>query len=171
MRARRRARSDAGLLPRVRRRRASCCTRRGSCALLSRDDQDAVARSRGCKLATQRRGRASSACAATRCTLLVVADACDVDGRCRTSRASSSAQPMTLARPAAAAARRARSSCSRRSSSSSRSSSRTSSSAASFRPVDQLINEVEAITDGRSLHRRLPADASNDELVAAERSR
>ena len=34
----------------------------------------------------------------------------------------------------------------------------------SFRPVDQLINEVEAITDGRSLHRRLPADSSNDEL-------
>ncbi len=34
-----------------------------------------------------------------------------------------------------------------------------------FRPVDQLINEVEAITDGRSLHRRLPADASNDELA------
>ena len=34
----------------------------------------------------------------------------------------------------------------------------------SFTPVDQLINEVEAITDGRSLHRRLPADASNDEL-------
>ncbi len=33
-----------------------------------------------------------------------------------------------------------------------------------FRPVDQLINEVEAITDGRSLHRRLPADSSNDEL-------
>ncbi|MDB4876353.1 MAG: ATP-binding region ATPase domain protein [Gemmatimonadetes bacterium] len=33
-----------------------------------------------------------------------------------------------------------------------------------FKPVDQLINEVEAITDGRSLHRRLPADASNDEL-------
>jgi signal transduction histidine kinase len=33
-----------------------------------------------------------------------------------------------------------------------------------FQPVDQLINEVEAITDGRSLHRRLPADASNDEL-------
>jgi two-component system, OmpR family, sensor kinase len=33
-----------------------------------------------------------------------------------------------------------------------------------FRPVDQLINEVEAITDGRSLHRRLPADTSNDEL-------
>jgi signal transduction histidine kinase len=30
-----------------------------------------------------------------------------------------------------------------------------------FRPVDQLINEV---TDGRSLHRRLPADTSNDEL-------
>ena len=33
-----------------------------------------------------------------------------------------------------------------------------------FRPVDQLINEVEAITDGRSLHRRLPADSSNDEV-------
>jgi signal transduction histidine kinase len=33
-----------------------------------------------------------------------------------------------------------------------------------FRPVDQLINEVEAITDGRSLHRRLPTDPSNDEL-------
>jgi signal transduction histidine kinase len=33
-----------------------------------------------------------------------------------------------------------------------------------FQPVDQLINEVEAITDGRSLHRRLPADSSNDEL-------
>ena len=33
-----------------------------------------------------------------------------------------------------------------------------------FKPVDQLINEVEAITDGRSLHRRLPADTSNDEL-------
>jgi len=33
-----------------------------------------------------------------------------------------------------------------------------------FRPVDDLINEVEAITDGRSLHRRLPADTSNDEL-------
>jgi signal transduction histidine kinase len=35
----------------------------------------------------------------------------------------------------------------------------------SFRPVDELINEVEAITDGRSLHRRLPADAGNDELA------
>jgi two-component system, OmpR family, sensor kinase len=33
-----------------------------------------------------------------------------------------------------------------------------------FRPVDELINEVEAITDGRSLHRRLPVDHSNDEL-------
>src|SRR4029077_13240432 len=33
-----------------------------------------------------------------------------------------------------------------------------------FQPVDQLINEVEAITDGRSLHRRLPTDASNDEI-------
>ncbi len=34
-----------------------------------------------------------------------------------------------------------------------------------FHPVDQLINEVEAITDGRSLHRRLPADPGNDELA------
>ncbi len=29
-----------------------------------------------------------------------------------------------------------------------------------FRPIDKLINEVEAITDGRSLHRRLATDAS-----------
>jgi len=34
-----------------------------------------------------------------------------------------------------------------------------------FRPVDLLINEVEAITDGRSLHRRLPVDADGDELA------
>jgi signal transduction histidine kinase len=35
-----------------------------------------------------------------------------------------------------------------------------------FRPIDQLINDLEAITDGRSLHRRLAMDpASNDELV------
>src|SRR2546423_1890203 len=33
-----------------------------------------------------------------------------------------------------------------------------------FRPVDDLINEVEAITDGRSLHRRLPVPTSGDEL-------
>jgi two-component system OmpR family sensor kinase len=33
-----------------------------------------------------------------------------------------------------------------------------------FRPVDRIINEVEAITDGRSLHRRLPVDGSGDEL-------
>ena len=33
-----------------------------------------------------------------------------------------------------------------------------------FRPVDDLINEVEAITDGRSLHRRLQAESENDEL-------
>jgi signal transduction histidine kinase len=33
-----------------------------------------------------------------------------------------------------------------------------------FRPVDDLINEVEAITDGRSLHRRLPVATSGDEL-------
>ena len=31
-------------------------------------------------------------------------------------------------------------------------------------PVEMLINEVEAITDGRSLHRRLPSDLGNDEL-------
>ena len=30
--------------------------------------------------------------------------------------------------------------------------------------MEQLINEVEAITDGRSLHRRLPSDLGNDEL-------
>jgi two-component system, OmpR family, sensor kinase len=32
-------------------------------------------------------------------------------------------------------------------------------------PVGQMINEVEAITDGRSLHRRLPVDATGDELA------
>jgi signal transduction histidine kinase len=31
-------------------------------------------------------------------------------------------------------------------------------------PVQMLINEVEAITDGRSLHRRLPSDLGADEL-------
>lgn len=31
-------------------------------------------------------------------------------------------------------------------------------------PVEMLINEVEAITDGRSLHRRLPSDLGADEL-------
>ena len=36
--------------------------------------------------------------------------------------------------------------------------------AQAFSPVDQLINEVEAISDGRSLHRRLPVDASDEEL-------
>jgi two-component system, OmpR family, sensor kinase len=34
-----------------------------------------------------------------------------------------------------------------------------------FRPVDQIINEVEAITDGRSLHRRLPVDDAGDEMA------
>lgn len=34
-----------------------------------------------------------------------------------------------------------------------------------FAPVDHLINEVEAITDGRSLHRRVPADEADDELA------
>jgi signal transduction histidine kinase len=33
-----------------------------------------------------------------------------------------------------------------------------------FKPVDLLINEVEAITDGRSLHRRLPTENADDEL-------
>jgi signal transduction histidine kinase len=31
-------------------------------------------------------------------------------------------------------------------------------------PIDQMMNEVEAITDGRSLHRRLPAALGSDEL-------
>lgn len=33
-----------------------------------------------------------------------------------------------------------------------------------FRPIDRIINEVQAITDGRSLHRRLPMEANNDEI-------
>ena len=33
-----------------------------------------------------------------------------------------------------------------------------------LQPIEALINEVEAITDGRSLHRRLPADLGSDEL-------
>jgi len=33
-----------------------------------------------------------------------------------------------------------------------------------FRPIDTLINEVEAITDGRSLHRRLVVDGAGDEM-------
>jgi two-component system, OmpR family, sensor kinase len=32
-------------------------------------------------------------------------------------------------------------------------------------PVGRMINEVEAITDGRSLHRRLPVEATGDELA------
>jgi signal transduction histidine kinase len=32
-------------------------------------------------------------------------------------------------------------------------------------PVGQMINQVEAITDGRSLHRRLPVEATGDELA------
>jgi len=31
-------------------------------------------------------------------------------------------------------------------------------------PIDELMNEMEAITDGRSLHRRLPADLGSEEL-------
>ena len=34
-----------------------------------------------------------------------------------------------------------------------------------FQPVDRIINEVEAITDGRSLHRRLAVEGSGDELA------
>src|ERR1700722_6624959 len=34
-----------------------------------------------------------------------------------------------------------------------------------FRPVEVIINEVQAITDGRSLHRRLALDDSSDELT------
>lgn len=34
----------------------------------------------------------------------------------------------------------------------------------SFTPIDQLIGEVEAITDGRSLHRRVPTDAADEEI-------
>jgi two-component system OmpR family sensor kinase len=33
-----------------------------------------------------------------------------------------------------------------------------------LRPIDGIINEVQAITDGRSLHRRLPSAAAGDEL-------
>jgi two-component system, OmpR family, sensor kinase len=36
--------------------------------------------------------------------------------------------------------------------------------ARAFKPVDQIINEVEAITDGRSLHRRLAVGEAKDEL-------
>lgn len=39
-----------------------------------------------------------------------------------------------------------------------------------FRPVDVIINEVEAITDGRSLHRRLPLDESSEELTRLART-
>jgi signal transduction histidine kinase len=34
-----------------------------------------------------------------------------------------------------------------------------------FRPVDRIINELEAITDGRSLHRRLATEGAGDELA------
>lgn len=37
-------------------------------------------------------------------------------------------------------------------------------SSRAFRQVDRMINEVQAITDGRSLHRRLPVESSGDEL-------
>ena len=33
-----------------------------------------------------------------------------------------------------------------------------------FKPMHDLTNQLEAITDGRSLHRRLPPDVENDEL-------
>jgi len=34
-----------------------------------------------------------------------------------------------------------------------------------FRPVGHMINEMRAITDGRSLHRRLPIDDANEEMA------
>ena len=34
-----------------------------------------------------------------------------------------------------------------------------------FRPIDQMVDQVEAITDGRSLHRRLAIGAAGDELA------
>ena len=34
-----------------------------------------------------------------------------------------------------------------------------------LKPVDRIINEVQAITDGRSLHRRLPVDDGGDEIA------
>ena len=34
-----------------------------------------------------------------------------------------------------------------------------------FQPVDRIINEVQAISDGRSLHRRLPVDHAGDEIA------
>ena len=34
-----------------------------------------------------------------------------------------------------------------------------------LRPVDRIIDEVQAISDGRSLHRRLPFEPSNDEMA------
>ena len=36
--------------------------------------------------------------------------------------------------------------------------------AQAIEPIEQIINEVEAITDGRSLHRRLPQDLGSEEL-------
>ena len=33
-----------------------------------------------------------------------------------------------------------------------------------FQPVERIINEVEAISDGRSLHRRLPTESGDDEI-------
>jgi signal transduction histidine kinase len=38
-------------------------------------------------------------------------------------------------------------------------------SAGVLHPIEQIINEVEAITDGRSLHRRLPVEDTGDELA------
>jgi signal transduction histidine kinase len=34
-----------------------------------------------------------------------------------------------------------------------------------FEPVDRMINEVQAISDGRSLHRRLPVESGGDEIA------
>jgi two-component system, OmpR family, sensor kinase len=39
-----------------------------------------------------------------------------------------------------------------------------------FRPVEVMINEVQAITDGRSLHRRLALDGTSEELTRLART-
>jgi two-component system OmpR family sensor kinase len=39
-----------------------------------------------------------------------------------------------------------------------------------FRPVEMMINEVQAITDGRSLHRRLALEDTSDELTRLART-
>ena len=36
-----------------------------------------------------------------------------------------------------------------------------------LRPIEQMVNDVEAISDGRSLHRRIPVEDSGDEIGRA----